>query len=501
MKTSKKWAIKTIFSVSFAAFGLLATFGLLASPAHAELAAPTAGASSAPWATEQQYCNTICPSLAGTNGQALGLSGTGGWTTADDQWCANHNAQTNPSVAASPAPVGSTVTIPCTTAVMYPGDTSCAQTTAEVTHCEYHNTQTESYCMAYEGALTGNGGEKTVLMLDIAATATCGAVCASTPLSASISEACQGAAVAAAAGQIAVVLTQKDSTMGKMLDAVGAGATAAMGVESYEATQNVTSGAGSLLNNNTAKKNACLTAAVLAALTGVRYYNMGYLEREQKSSCGNVWALQSSAATIGAGVVSASGASAVIGVSSGTGGGTVGSGSLSNGTAGLNCISTGGTVSSCTGQQVSGATDGGLLNGGLGTAALPLAQQLAAQGLPDALSGSGSPGGAMGGAMGGSDLGKALAKIADQAATDGALIASAAPYSSGGGGGGGGSTSDAPNPFAGLAGGGAAPGSSMQVFRGDGSDGNDIWHSHTDQNLFQIISGRIGKVAPRVTNF
>jgi len=477
-------------------------FMAMASPfANAELAAPTTGASSAPWPTEQQYCDSLCPSLAGTNGQALGLSGSGGWTTSDDQWCANHNAQTSPTVLPSPAPIGATLPAgTCTTAQMYPGDTSCAQTTAEVTHCQYHNSQTESYCMAYEGAKIAGGGEKTVLMLDIAATATCATVCAiemTNPVGASITaeHVCEGASIGAGAAEILVTLTQQASTIGKLADGVLGAAGIAEGVAGLK---NMTLLQGK--KNPADDRSACIAAVTMAALTGVRYYNMGYGERTQKSSCGNVWALQSTNATVGSSG-GATTANAVIGSSSGGGGSVVGSTST-NGTAGLNCMSSGGTVSSCTGQQVSGATDGGLLaNTGLGNAALPLAQQLQAQGLPSALSGSGGLGAAMGGAMGGSgDMGKALTKIAEEAAANGAQLASAAPYSGGGGGAGGAPVSDAANPFAGLGGaGGPAPGSSMQVFHGDNSD-TDIWHAHSDQNLFQIVSGRIGKVSPRINN-
>jgi hypothetical protein len=511
MKTAQKTAKKStkiILSLYF--------FMAMASPfANAELAAPTTGASSAPWPVEQQYCNSICPSLAGTNGQALGLSGSGPWSASDDQWCANHNAQTSPTVLPSPAPLGATLPPgTCTTAQMYPGDVSCAQTTAEVTHCQYHNSQTESYCMAYEGAQVSGSGEKTVLMLDIAATGICATACgaASTGIGATAFEACMAGSTAAGAAEIIVTLTQQSSTIGKMLDAGLAGAGVAEGVSGLVnkggllSSSKTTLGADGTQNNigvngsatDKQKKNACITAVAMAALSGVRYYNMGYGERTQKSSCGNVWALQSANAVVGSSSAGTT-ANSVAGSSSGGGGSVVGTTST-NGTAGLSCMSTGGTVSSCTGQTVSGATDGGLLaNTGLGNAALPLAQQLAAQGLPSALSGSGGLGGAMGGAMGGSDMGKALTKIAEEAAANGAQLASVAPYG-GGGGGGGAPASEASNPFAGLAGaGGPAAGSSMQVFRGENSD-TDIWHAHSDQNLFQIVSGRIGKVSPRVNN-
>jgi hypothetical protein len=36
----------------------------------------------------------------------------------------------------------------------------------------------------------------------------------------------------------------------------------------------------------------------------------------------------------------------------------------------------------------------------------------------------------------------------------------------------------------------------MAVFKGDGEDSDDIWHSHSSNNIFQIVSHRIGKVNP-----
>jgi len=322
-------------------------FIAVASPfANAELAAPTTGASSAPWPTEQQYCDSLCPSLAGTNGQALGLSGSGGWSTSDDQWCANHNAQTSPTVLPSPAPIGATLPAgTCTTAQMYPGDTSCAQTTAEVTHCQYHNSQTESYCMAYEGAKVAGGGEKTILALDIAATSICAVDCAApTSFGGNIGEACEVGATVAGAAEIIVTLTQQSSTMGKIADLALGGAGVALGVrglmnaggvnacgapangpanappgvpgaapinappmipDAPSAPQlgPITPGPANGMNEklesaecflaslfipnaeaamNKCQKNACITAVAMAALTGVRYCNMGFGERTQK---------------------------------------------------------------------------------------------------------------------------------------------------------------------------------------------------------------------------
>jgi hypothetical protein len=251
------------------------------------------------------------------------------------------------------------------------------------------------------------------------------------------------------------------------------------------------------------KNNACMTAVAMAALSGLRYYNLGYGERTQKSSCGNVWQLSSSSTTIGAGGMIATGGhgGSSAGMSAGSSAGSMNS--MAGANSSLRCMNSSGSISSCTDSQMSAATDGGLLtNSGLGQAAAPLAQQLWDNGLSHAVDSGASPAQAMGGALSGmGDLGSALTKVAQTAydhAQELGEVAAVSPARAGGGGGG--SASDAGGGLNALfsAGAGAthaAP--ALEVFRGEGQS-TDIWHSRTDQNLFQIVSGRIGKVSPRV---
>jgi hypothetical protein len=563
--------LKSIF-VSAVCVSLLASTLFGVPGANAELAEPTAGSSSAPVATEEQYCDSVCPSIANSNGQLLNLSGQPGWTTADDQWCANHNSQTNPQIMASPAPLGATVPTQSCATSYYPGDTSCAQVTAGFNRCQYKNSQVESYCRAYESAKMAGAGEDMVFLLDVAAAGTCGLVCAQEMTgiggAASVTEQriCDGAATAAGATEILVTLTQQASAMGKIADAALGAAGIVEGLKGFASQKSsctkTASGADATnqlkqLQNSvpqtvmpvtpvtepdaltplqsapfqfkpgskneyispqmeeflsslfvskaeagtsSCSKAACITAVTMAALAGIRDYNMGYGTRTKQKSCASIWALQSSANAV-AGGITAAGFTATGGSTAGTSGSSIGSTGSSTGAttaAGLNCVANGGTVASCSNGQVSAATDGGILgNSGLGALAAPLAQQLASA-LP-ASGDSGGPSGAMGAATGGDGaMGPALTKVAQTAFDNAKELGQVASmgYSSGGGGGGTASdTNGLANLFAntGAAGPAAAP---MAVFRGDGEEGDDIWHSHTSNNIFQIISHRIGKVNP-----
>jgi hypothetical protein len=530
--------------VSAVCLSLLASTFLGVPGANAELAVPTTGSSSAPTATEEVYCDSICPSIANSNGQLLNLSGQPGWTSADDQWCANHNSQTNPQIMASPAPLGATVPTQSCTTSYYPGDTSCAQVTAGFNRCQYKNSQVESYCQAYESAKMAGAGEDMVFLLDIAAAGTCGAVCAAemTSIGAgfTMQRACNGVAMGAGAAEILVTLTQQASTMGKIANAALGAAGVAEGAVGW-LNQNKDNGACynnqitsiepstwaklALLDHckdyfmdmlipdaNAANapaapvqgkgcaKAACITAVTMAALAGVRYYNMGYGKRTKEKSCNSIWALQSSANAV-AGGITAAGFTATGGSTAGTSGSSVGSTGTSTGSttaAGLNCVANGGTVASCSNGQVSAATDGGILgNSGLGTLAAPLAQQLASA-LPASSGDSGGLGSAMGGATSGDGaMGPALTKVAQTAFDNAKELGQVASMGYGSAGGGGGTASDT-NGLANLFANSAAPPAvaPMAVFKGDGEEGDDIWHSHSSNNIFQIVSHRIGKVNP-----
>ena len=68
--------------------------------------------------------------LVNGKGQIKGLSGNTGWTVSDDQWCADHGAQTNPliGVDATPTSQAAPPNVQCPNATMINGDTSCSTT-------------------------------------------------------------------------------------------------------------------------------------------------------------------------------------------------------------------------------------------------------------------------------------------------------------------------------------------------------------------------------------
>ena len=108
------------------------------------------------------------------------------------------------------------------------------------------------------------------------------------------------------------------------------------------------------------------------------------------------------------------------------------------------------------------------------------------------------------GGMGDTDFGKALSGLA-QASQDHAAELGGIPggvMSSGGGGGGSGSGGGGKSdPFGGMFGGAAnAPmgGVGLAAFGTNGDAPGDIWHTTTDQNIFQIVSTKIEKITPRV---
>ena len=110
----------------------------------------------------------------------------------------------------------------------------------------------------------------------------------------------------------------------------------------------------------------------------------------------------------------------------------------------------------------------------------------------------------MSGTLGGS-LATSLSDIAQAAEKNGAKLAAAlkmeSTYSGGGGRTPGNSTpAAANNPFALFQTGGAAGGTvSLESFRGI-QEPKDIWHIGTQMNIFEIISNRVEKIAPYVTN-
>jgi hypothetical protein len=104
------------------------------------------------------------------------------------------------------------------------------------------------------------------------------------------------------------------------------------------------------------------------------------------------------------------------------------------------------------------------------------------------------------------ELGAAIANLAQKSQDNAGSLAflggAGSTYAGGGGGAGGGSkSSDSSNPFAGLFGakdGGPAVGGAGSQSFGSRAPSNDIWHTGTTQNLFEIVSTKVSQVVSRV---
>lgn len=474
-------------------------FTLIGAPlAQADLASPSPSGAAAD-------CNSFCSMLVNGKGKPIGLDGSGAWGTSDDQWCANHNAQTNPAVQPQSTP-STSASAPAGTCniQLQPGDTSCADNQRRYAHCTYHNGQAEQQCEAYVAADGGTGGEKAVLFLDIAATGTCAASCAM-KTNPALATACRAAGTGASAMELLETLTQKGSAVGKLLSGGMAGYSLYNNGKALLAKPAAANGA----NGATAKKPGdgdCTSAMLFAAMTIFRHQAIKSQGDTKKNACDAVKKLASNALVVGGSAVVSFGSNGSL-VSSASGGDT---GSLSSGAdSSLRCVSNGGAVSSCTGTTGQAATDAGMLtDSGLGSHLAPQAQQLADSPLGRELGeGRGDPMAALGAATSGAgEAGGAVMTVAAAAQEEAKRMAEGVQGATFAGGGGGGAPEAAaaggPSPLDALNAllhGGKAEGASAvggtQVF---GATGTDIWHTKTDQNLFQIVSGRIEKAATRL---
>jgi hypothetical protein len=498
----------------------------ISSSAYAVEASPTPSAnpsalpsSGSPWSVEQPACNNICGPLVNKDGKIEGLSGSVGWTSVDDQWCANHGAQTNSAVSQSTNLVPVTAQASPCPIPMYQGDTSCYQTEGELAHCQYHNGQVEQQCQAYAAAEQTLSGQTAMIAMDSVVAATCATACVSEnfPGAQGVIIACRDGGMAANAAEIIVTLSQKSSAMAKAIQ----GATAAMGIgtslKAAAGFENDTTAAGGQdasysgyfggqkanagPGGHNRDKAACTNALMFGMMAGERYMSLRSAKSTEESACGQVLALATTSSVVGSGIILPP---SMLGDGGSTGSaGSTGSTSTASGA--LNCIGSGGAVSTCTGTSTTVApSDASLLSSGLGQQAAPAAAQLAPSIASGLDSGTGSGAGAIGaaGGSGAGDAGNAVMTVASAAQENAADLRGEVEgtrlSASGGGGGGGGEEA---NPLAGLADllkpqGGAAAGGGTTTFSAQQT--TDIWHTNSTDNLFQIVSGRIGKTSTKL---
>jgi hypothetical protein len=182
-------------------------------------------------------CNNFCGNIVNDLTQTpASLDGSGTWSTTDDQWCANHGAQTSPSVPPAtklPQPVKPAV--PCNIPVLQ-GDQNCGSVNRYITHCKVKGSQLETQCLAYSQSKQSGNGEKIVLALDTTAAAGCATACAATFMGGfggvALQKVCSYAGMAASGGELIQSLVGSQGTLGKAMGAVGAGVALA-GAVSY----------------------------------------------------------------------------------------------------------------------------------------------------------------------------------------------------------------------------------------------------------------------------
>lgn len=488
---------------------------------------------------------------------------TGKWVKKkiDPQWCTDHGSPIDATIQASwlkDAPEGQPKhqdATKCNVPLLdSPTEVGCGEANKRLLQCKYRNSQVESQCMAYKALKGAADIEWVLLVLDLAATASCATACFTGGLATPI---CEGAAMGAGAAEMVATFAMDQGPVGRMVNGIAAAgglASASIGAaqggfgaaktvsETSDGFQRSADGGftrsldkgggvaekggdqakelqGNLdkANEDQSKKGkdaACVSAVCFAVLSGLRVYNIISQNNAKSDACDKVKKLFSEAAVVdptGQPDVNYGNYTPQNGTSAGGLGGKGGSTATLGGAAnsGMACIGAGGGLAACPATaktEKSGATDAGVLSrSGLDKAVGPMAAQLDSL-RPRVGEGAGSlMGAAMGGGSGSGVL-STLAAEAQQHATD--LGAQFAPssYNGGGGGGGGGRGGGGDNGLGGLAslfGGGAqgpaAPRNMVAQYGKPGSP-SDIWHTGTHLNLFEIVSGKMEKVATRVSS-
>jgi len=467
-----------------------------------------------------------------------------GWSTTDDQWCANHGVTTNGAVVpqTQTTTTTATVSIPACNVTIYAEDVqsgmNCQSVNTNMDRCKFHNSQLGPQCLAYQAANNANSiqMQRTLLFLDEATTIACGTVCiagvATAGMAASWQYACQAPAIAAGAAEFADSLKMKNGPIGMAIGMVGAATAGMNGVAAVgvmEAPDVIApSGGGAPAPNPVAppesartttsqKAIACSTAALFAVMTALRYKDFIAANNAKNKACSAIQSLISAAsavnpdgsATAAYNATTGAGAPGYSAYGSATGGN---SGAINGSTSTTPATQAAAVSSNCAAQglvcmDTGGATDAGFLtNSGLDKAAAPLANQLGAQQNPNAFS---SGGGMLNAATAGlGDVGKSLANLAQIAGQNSGDLAginmgynpASSMYAGGGGGAHGGSGAgggaDLAGALSGLFGnpdGTPAANRAPSNLAFGAPMSNDIWHTGTKQTLFEIVSTRITK--------
>ena len=401
---------------------------------------------------------------------------------------------------------------------------ACKEATRITTACKIQTSQLKPHCMAIiavgpnDGENENVGNTKTggividtlLVGLDLAAATTCTIECASPPINAGAG--CRILGIAAAGSEFAASLAmQQSGAAAHYAGLIGGSIGVAGSIGTLAASKTVA--------DESLRASSCIMAAWYGILGGIRIGNIATMESVKEKECNalndlisKMEAFKDPAKENGSG-------------SGNNGGNTPGPGQAGNIGAGDGSRSGEGNRNSLVGRQNTNDTatprtaetrtaetvnatsdDSKIVHPMKGQIPLDKAKEIAAQARKQGI------GATLGGMLGGAgEIGAALAGLAQDAKDhpenykDLAQKAgySGSSYSSSGGAAGGGSSKSGggDNPFANLFGaGGAKEGGarapSSEQFGKTAED--DIWHSKSTMNLFEIVSNKVSKVTTRV---
>jgi len=470
-------------------------------------------------------CDQACSLVLGPDGQAMQ------WGTDNDQWCSNHGVTTNgavpPNLAALPVPTAAATAPPCNVTLL-PSDyatpaqaaTACSTANTMMNQCKFHNGMLLPQCLAYDAARGALKYESTLLVMDEATAAFCGAVCATqwTVASQTAQLACDGLGAAASVAEIVDDMESKSSPLQHDVNELEVAEGLAAAGDTIVLV-GATTKTGSVATGKTSpaqKASSCITSIAFLGLSVLRINGIKTQNRSKGNACSAIQNLVSSASVTNPGgspqaLVTPGPGDTTPGyqnMNPSTAGATAGTNAPLNGGSG-NTATTSATVPPCVadqglvcaGQQ-GAATDAGLLTqSGLDKTVAPLATQIASQ--PNAMT---DPAAAISAAMGdkaSGDVGTALANIANTAMKEAdklAGIANLGSYASGGSSGAAPSLAKMSSLLSNM--GGAVTPSGETTFNKTAPAllpaNGDIWHADWKGSIFQLISTKIGQNTQRV---
>jgi hypothetical protein len=474
----------------------------------------------------QDFCSNLIGQANGSSGKAMNgalknTSGGTGWSTTDDQWCADHGIQTNASVPADGNATTTAVASSSCNINIAPGE-NCSVANTGVTRCIWYASQAEPQCMAYLTSTDAHDNEIVPIIFDSAAGISCAVACYDQYVpnytSAAANAACEVIGLAAGVTDLLAVFAQQSSAGARALGALGGvGAGVAAGVSVSQFSDGVTAG-----TSTTTKKIAVCASAALFILTAiVRGISEKGDSTAKTDACNNVQTLMSKATPVGytgspvaSGVTTTTTSSgSTLTAATGTTGSSIGNTSAS---AALNA---GVVPQACLDQGIScqasssAATDAQMLSqSGLDKLTAPLASQIGPA--IAAAAESGNLGNAIGSALSTAGLPAEIVKkftdlanaAADSAPDLNKNINLASGAMSGGGGGNrlppksAGSGSDLFGSKA-VGAAGEATTSFQAATRSVSSSAanDDIWHTGYRGSIFDIVSEKITSTRDRVS--